>query len=103
MERAWGRLRELGIAVLAVNAGDDRDKVRRFLARTDVSFPVLLDQSTRVAAAWHVPGLPTSYVVDAEGRLVAAALGSRDWDRLELIAALTRMTAAARPAATHTH
>jgi hypothetical protein len=41
-------------------------------------------------------GLPTTYLIDPEGRLIGAAMGGRDWSSTEakaLIAGLLRQTA----------
>jgi len=81
-----------GVTVLAVNAGDSADKVRRFLSAHPLTLPILLDASTRTAVAWRVGGLPTSYVVDSAGALAAEAVGARDWDSAALRAVLTEMT-----------
>lgn len=96
MDRAWTALRAKGVDVVAVNAGDSADKVHHFLTLHPVSFPVLLDPSTRIAAAWHVGGLPTTYVVDGAGEITAGALGGLDWDAPAVIATLTRLAAASR-------
>ncbi len=94
MERAWTALRAKGVDVVAVNAGDAADKVHHFLELHPVSFPVLLDPTTRIAAAWHVGALPTTYVVDGAGEITAGALGGLDWDAPAVRAKLTRLAAA---------
>ena len=96
MERAWTVLRARGVDIVAVNAGDTADKVRRFLASHPVTFPVLLDPTTRAAAAWHVGGMPTTYVVDGAGDITAGALGGRDWDAPQMMASLTRIASPSR-------
>ncbi|HVZ53811.1 MAG TPA: TlpA disulfide reductase family protein [Pseudolabrys sp.] len=74
------RLEDSGIAVLAVNLGDSRERIAAFLADHPApDLPVLLDSDKSVGAAWHVAGLPTAYAVSSNGVLRLGALGERDW------------------------
>ncbi len=40
---------------------------------------------SKVTGEWPVRGLPTTFVVDAQGRLVYRAIGGREWDDRELL------------------
>jgi len=74
------RLAEAGIAVVAVNLGDDRARVRQFIEENDLDdLTVVLDHGSDVAGDWHVGALPVTYVVDPAGRIAYAALGIRSW------------------------
>jgi peroxiredoxin len=89
-ERAHREQWPAGVRLLAVNAGDPDDRVRRFIDRTAVTFPVLLDRSLEMTRAWQVTVFPTTYVVGRDGRVVAGALGVREWDGPEIASALAR-------------
>jgi thiol-disulfide isomerase/thioredoxin len=67
------------LSVLAVNVAEVPLRVERFLQKTPVSFPVLLDADRAVTKAWGVSTLPTTFVLDAalEARLVVE--GDIDW------------------------
>lgn len=41
--------------------------------------PVLLDPKSAAVHAWHARGIPTSLVIDKQGREVARMEGSADW------------------------
>lgn len=41
---------------------------------------IYLDPQGGLARAFHVPGLPTSILIDAEGRVVGQVEGSADWN-----------------------
>jgi peroxiredoxin len=45
-----------------------------------LTFPVLLDQSGRVGATYGARSIPTTYVVDREGIVLAGTIGTREWD-----------------------
>ncbi len=80
MQRAWELLEPEGIAMLAINIGEDEDTIFQFTANFPVEFPLLLDQDSATIQSWPVRGLPTTYVVDPQGRLAYRAIGGRAWD-----------------------
>lgn len=93
MERAWQVLRKEGIELIAINVGEDAATVSQFLSEVSVGFPMPLDTDSEVVQRWPVRGLPTTYIVDPEGRLVYRAVGERDWDApevMDLVRALKR-------------
>jgi thioredoxin-related protein len=51
-----------------------------------LSFASLLDSNGEVAAGFAVYALPTTFVLDKEGRIVGAAIGPREWDSRASIA-----------------
>lgn len=80
MQRAHQMLAEEGIAVVAVNVGDDAQEVAAFLAEMPVDFPLPMDADTKITTRYPVIGLPTTFIIDPDGRLVYSATGERDWD-----------------------
>lgn len=80
MQRAWEQLREEGIGFIAVNVGEEADTVARFAEQYGVELPLPIDPSSRVVQSWPVRGLPTTFVVDPQGRLAYSAAGEREWD-----------------------
>jgi len=85
MNRAWSRLQKEGVMMLAVNVGESEDVIFPFMADYPIDFPVLLDQDGEIIQRWPVRGLPTTFVVDPDGRLVYQALGGREWDDPRLL------------------
>jgi peroxiredoxin len=80
MNRAWHLVKGEGIAMLAINVGEDEDTVFTFTADYPVDFPLLLDENGTAVHEWGVLGLPTTFVVDPRGRIVYQAVGGRAWD-----------------------
>lgn len=85
LQRAWEAIEDEGIGLVAINVGEDADAVRAFLERYPVTFPLPLDRETRVAPLWPMRGLPTTFVLDGEGRLIYEAVGEREWDDPRLL------------------
>ncbi|MBI2468114.1 MAG: TlpA family protein disulfide reductase [Candidatus Rokubacteria bacterium] len=80
MERLHGRLRDKGFVVLAISLDADEGAVPPFLKEHGFTFPVGLDSRQRVAALYGVLALPSTFLLDRKGRVVAQALGPREWD-----------------------
>ena len=80
MNAAWAELQGDGVGMLAINAGEAPETIEAFLERVPVDFPVLLGDAAATLPDWGVRVLPTTLVVDADGRVVHEALGPRDWD-----------------------
>jgi len=91
MQRAWEQLQKQGIVMLGINVGEDEDTIFQFTADYPVEFPLLLDQESTVIDQWPVLGLPTTFVVDPEGRIAYRAIGGREWDDPELLAQVRKL------------
>ncbi len=68
------------LELVLVNTAETEEEVFTFLAGVAPDLPSLLDRDGRVTEAWHPRGLPSSYLVDPQGRIRYLALGGRDWD-----------------------
>ncbi len=68
-----------GLVVLAVNMEQSRDTVRAWVRDRGVTMDVLLDVAGYVNSAWRVAYSPEVFVVGRDGRLIARAIGTRDW------------------------
>ncbi len=85
MNRGWAKIKSQGIAMLAINVGEDDDTIFTFTGDYPIDFTVLLDQSGDVINQWPIKGLPTTFVIDPQGRIVYRAIGGREWDAEELL------------------
>jgi hypothetical protein len=74
------------LAVLAVNVGEDAETIFSFTGATDVA--LLLDRDSAAMRRWPVKGLPTTFIVDRQGRLALRAVGGRDFDNAAIVAQL---------------
>lgn len=80
--------RDLPLAILSVDVGEVDARVRRFLEKLPVRFPVALDRDRAVAKAWDVYALPTSFVLDRSLTPKLYAIGAVDWAAPETVRAL---------------
>ena len=72
-----------GFAVIAVSMDDTNAPVRRTVRRMRLDFPVLMGDAKLGEAYGGVLGLPVSFLIDRNGRIVAKIRGEADMDALE--------------------
>lgn len=80
MERLYRQHKDHGFVMVAVSIDTDSSLVKPFVEQHRFTFPVALDPKLDLANAYGVRALPSSFVVDRKGSLVALALGPRAWD-----------------------
>ncbi len=85
MNRAAAQLVENGVGMLAINVGESPAEIAAFLQRVPIDFPVLMG-SRRTFSSWNVLGLPTTFIVSAQGKIIAHAIGPREWDDADFVA-----------------
>ncbi len=69
LARLRARLAPRGFEVLAVNQGEMPQRVSAFVSRSGLDLPILLDRDKEAGKAWRVRALPTTFIVDAAGRI----------------------------------
>ena len=92
LDRLNARLKPEGIEVLTLSTDREGAKVvEPFFRKLDLrTLPALLDKSGAVARALKVAGLPTTLLVDREGREVARIIGAAAWDSEQVVATVRR-------------
>jgi cytochrome c-type biogenesis protein len=66
-----------GLEILAVNRGESLDRVTSFQEEFELTFPLLMDQDESITAQdYQVLNMPTTYVLDENGVIVARHFGA---------------------------
>lgn len=79
IEQVHQEYRGRGLAVLAIDIQEERDKVHAWVERHLVSVPVVLDRDGAVTRRYDVTATPTAFVVTRDGAVVGKALGAKAW------------------------
>lgn len=66
--------------VIAVNVDENPKDALRFLKRYAPKHNVLTDPKGKVAAQYELPGMPTSFIIDGNGKVVYRHLGFKEKD-----------------------
>lgn len=80
LERLQEQMGGADFTVLAVTVADDPAGVERFLGSRAVAFDILVDTTQRTADAYRAAGVPVTYLLDRQGRLLAGKAGPQAWD-----------------------
>lgn len=83
MEKLYADYQEKGIEILAVNLGEAKLTVDRFIDKHRLTFPVLHDRKGQVTDLYKIGPMPTTYFIDPEGNIVEKVEGALTLDRLE--------------------
>ena len=78
LTRAQERLERAGGTVLGVTVEDAREDSRAFERKYGIDYPSLRDVGGRLAEAYGTNGVPETFVIDRQGRVVALQRGSVD-------------------------
>ena len=93
MQRAHKALEGTNVVILALHLGGNEDKVFEFLSDYDVEFPILMDKSSKTPSSWPFTGLPTTFVIAPDGKVVYRAIGGREWDDPAILKELRALAA----------
>ncbi|MHB1144277.1 MAG: TlpA family protein disulfide reductase [Thiobacillus sp.] len=91
MERLRVKMAGRPLAVVALDSAETREEVDAYLSRMKLGFPILLDPDGSNTKRWKVFALPTTFLLDAEGRVRYVLTGPTEWDEgeaLEIIESL---------------
>jgi peroxiredoxin len=94
MERLYGKMHAKGLEILAVDLQEPKDTVQKFVGDNDITFTVLLDSTGGVGSSWGAQSIPTTYLVDRNGDILARTIGGREWDSPEMLALFEAILAA---------
>jgi thiol-disulfide isomerase/thioredoxin len=99
LERLHQTYQAQDLAIISIDLKEGVDQVKAFFQKHGLSFPSLLDTNGVVFRDYLVAGMPTTYLIDRDGTMVARGVGGRDWTRaeaLQLIQELLKPTPAVR-------
>ena len=88
MEALYSRYKDRGFDILAVNCMEEEQDVVAFMRDNGLSFPVALDEDGKVGAAYGIQAIPTTFILDRDGKIIVRFVGSIDWNTEKIHAAL---------------
>lgn len=64
-----------GLKIIAINLDNDISLARQFLGQISADFTIAYDPDTQVAGQFDILGMPSSYLFNRQGKLVAKHVG----------------------------
>jgi peroxiredoxin len=77
IEKVYRAYKDLGLEVLGINTTNQDSEVEAaaFVQQLGLTFPIPLDRTGGVSAAYNVRGLPTTFFIDQEGVIREVVVG----------------------------
>ncbi len=75
LEKDWLRYRSRGVVFVGVDYHDLASDARTFISAHGLTFPMLEDGSGAVTGSYGISQVPETYVLDADGKIVAHLAG----------------------------
>ncbi|MDR0320969.1 MAG: redoxin family protein [Treponema sp.] len=91
MENLYQELKDRGLSMVAVNTGETAEQASAFMRESGLSFPVALDRTGSVSGQYGIQAIPTTYILDRRGLIVARMIGSIEWDSPKMIMAFEKL------------
>jgi peroxiredoxin len=80
MNRLYDEFKDRGLEFIAVDMQEKPEDVEKFVADGGYTFPVALDQRGSTSMIYGIQSIPTTFIIDKEGNVAAAAIGAREWN-----------------------
>jgi peroxiredoxin len=77
--------------ILAIDVGEEKEKVEEFVKERGLSFRFLLDKNTYVSKSYGIRSHPMKFLIDERGDLIGIAYGYREWDTEEMKTLIKRL------------
>ena len=93
MQRLKEKLAGKPFEILAIDMAEEKTDVTAFMQRhkITVNFPILLDTEGEVIEQWMVSAVPTTFIIDPQGKIRYALYGGLEWDNAEVLATISSL------------
>ena len=78
LQRTWEEYRGRGVQFLGINYRDDPAAARAYVGEFGIAYPSVFDPAGKLAADYQLVGLPTTFIVDRNGRISFQFVGYLD-------------------------
>ena len=69
LDEMYRKYKPMGFTMVGINVESEKADAERFLGARPVSFPILFDPDNSVSGSYGVSAMPTTVLVDRQGRL----------------------------------
>jgi len=86
LDQIYAKYKPMGFTLVAINVESEKADAEKFLAKTTASFPILFDPDNKVSGEYGVSAMPTTVLVDRQGRVRWLHRAYKPGDEAEYIA-----------------
>ncbi len=76
-------IKEKGVEIIALDADETDIAVKNFVKQYDLKFPVAIDKGGEIIKTYGVIPLPTSFLIDKDGKVIQEIKGEQTKEQLE--------------------
>jgi len=81
MQTIWEEFGE-EVVVVAVDIGESKDAVQKYIDKEEYTFKVLLDEKNEIAGKFGITAVPTSILLDENGNLIYGVRGAMSYESM---------------------
>ena len=85
LESIYRKYNKMGFTMIGVNVEPDSNAANEWLKATPVSFPILYDRDSKVSKLYDVAGMPSTVIIDRNGKLRVLHRGYKPGDENEYL------------------
>jgi peroxiredoxin len=92
LEKLWKGMKDKDFTIMGISGGESMSVVKRFVEIGGYTYPIFADPSSEAASAYGIRFIPTTYVIDKDGAVIAMKSGGAAYggpDSLSLFSALS--------------
>jgi cytochrome c biogenesis protein CcmG, thiol:disulfide interchange protein DsbE len=75
LEHAWERWSKRGVQIVGIDTRDSADAAQAFVEGHGITYPIAVDASGATADRYGVTGMPQTFVISGDGRIVSRTVG----------------------------
>ena len=83
MQNLYNDLKKEDVEIIAISIDRwNEDRIVEYADKKKLNFHILRDPDQKVRKQYYIMGLPTSYLIDADGKIRGYVSGARTWDSM---------------------
>lgn len=82
LEKLYQETKSSDLVIIAVDLGEDKVTVQKFIEKNKYNFTVLLDAKNEAASLYGIRSIPTSYFIDKDGYIVNGKIGAMNLEEM---------------------
>ena len=79
MLKLYNEFKEKGFVVIGIAVREGKERVKKYIKKQKMTFPVLLDVHGDVEKKYGVRAHPEHFLLNRDGMLIGKTLGPRNW------------------------
>jgi thiol-disulfide isomerase/thioredoxin len=93
LEALWKASKDKAFTIMGVSVGEKTQTVKDFIAQEGYSYPIFVDSGNVLGSRFGARSIPTTYILDKNGKAIAGKVGGAPYDGPESIVFFAELAA----------